>query len=232
VLEVTDRGERLRKPDKCSPELYNLMLKCWALEPINRPDFQKIYEILIEIKFAIFVAIKDHIPSSPFDMPINKGEKVIVIKETAFNTIYGQNMTSRKFGRCPKTVLDTSTSTVPSPPPRRTQFKVSDTAPLPVSIVGTLTNDGTKDKLNNILIRGKVKQIISTLDTNPKKSDEKTDTISKTPTGGVFVMPQPPSRKESSNSNLSNKKFVAPLERIKHTSSSTISVIFFSLFFG
>lgn len=33
-------------PENATPEMYRLMLKCWAYEPETRPHFDEIYSIV------------------------------------------------------------------------------------------------------------------------------------------------------------------------------------------
>ncbi|KAK9889571.1 hypothetical protein WA026_006943 [Henosepilachna vigintioctopunctata] len=40
------KGIRLMRPEICTDELYNLMLKCWSVNPDDRPSFQQIVEEL------------------------------------------------------------------------------------------------------------------------------------------------------------------------------------------
>uniref|UniRef100_A0A914YQQ4 non-specific protein-tyrosine kinase n=1 Tax=Panagrolaimus superbus TaxID=310955 RepID=A0A914YQQ4_9BILA len=115
VLQTTERGERLHKPDKCSQNLYELMLRCWTINPTDRPDFRLLYAILTKVNFATKIAIKDHKPSIPAEIAINKGDKFIVLEEVTPNTVLGQNVTSRQFGHCPKAALDMKTSVSPVP---------------------------------------------------------------------------------------------------------------------
>jgi len=39
-------GERLKQPDKCPPKIYTIMTSCWALQPKDRPNFEKIVQFL------------------------------------------------------------------------------------------------------------------------------------------------------------------------------------------
>jgi activated CDC42 kinase 1 len=52
ILEAIDKPnfQRLEQPECCPKEFYNLMLKCWAHDPLKRPKFSEIYSILPEIK--------------------------------------------------------------------------------------------------------------------------------------------------------------------------------------
>ena len=35
-------GRRLRKPEYCPPQLYDIMLQCWIIEEEDRPDFSEL----------------------------------------------------------------------------------------------------------------------------------------------------------------------------------------------
>lgn len=41
VLKFLENGGRLVKPEYCHQEIYDFMLKCWDLNPDNRPTFAK-----------------------------------------------------------------------------------------------------------------------------------------------------------------------------------------------
>ncbi len=43
---MIDLGERLKQPDKCPNKIYSLMTKCWELNPNDRPNFEKLVELL------------------------------------------------------------------------------------------------------------------------------------------------------------------------------------------
>ncbi|XP_055839367.1 focal adhesion kinase 1-like [Episyrphus balteatus] len=49
VIIKLDNGERLPLPNNCPPRLYSLMSQCWSYEPLKRPNFKNIKEILYEI---------------------------------------------------------------------------------------------------------------------------------------------------------------------------------------
>ncbi|NXG70179.1 ROS1 kinase, partial [Baryphthengus martii] len=50
VLHHVKAGGRLESPNSCPDDLYNLMMRCWAQEPQNRPTFSYIQEKLQEIR--------------------------------------------------------------------------------------------------------------------------------------------------------------------------------------
>ncbi|GMR49530.1 hypothetical protein PMAYCL1PPCAC_19725, partial [Pristionchus mayeri] len=43
------RGERMEKPDNCTDKLYEIMCKCWADLPSNRPTFTVLRKQLAEL---------------------------------------------------------------------------------------------------------------------------------------------------------------------------------------
>ncbi|XP_038068801.1 angiopoietin-1 receptor-like [Patiria miniata] len=42
-------GYRMPKPENCADEIYDVMLKCWHVQPSNRPSFSELVEILEEM---------------------------------------------------------------------------------------------------------------------------------------------------------------------------------------
>lgn len=44
--ERIDAGYRMPAPEGATPEVYRLMLKCWAYEPEARPHFDEIFSIV------------------------------------------------------------------------------------------------------------------------------------------------------------------------------------------
>uniref|UniRef100_A0A914DQZ0 Protein kinase domain-containing protein n=1 Tax=Acrobeloides nanus TaxID=290746 RepID=A0A914DQZ0_9BILA len=49
LLDFLESGERLSKPIYCPEEIYQVMLKCWRLQPEERPSFREICPIFIRI---------------------------------------------------------------------------------------------------------------------------------------------------------------------------------------
>ncbi|GMR39698.1 hypothetical protein PMAYCL1PPCAC_09893, partial [Pristionchus mayeri] len=52
ATELFDRlkgGERMVKPDNCSDQLYDIMLKCWSDNPSDRPSFTVLRKDLAEL---------------------------------------------------------------------------------------------------------------------------------------------------------------------------------------
>jgi activated CDC42 kinase 1 len=53
-LEKIDQdGERLRQPDHCPRDIYQLMLQCWAHKPQDRPTFEALKDFLVEVRLQL-----------------------------------------------------------------------------------------------------------------------------------------------------------------------------------
>ncbi|KAM4043716.1 proto-oncogene tyrosine-protein kinase ROS [Anomaloglossus baeobatrachus] len=50
VLHFVRSGQRMDSPDNCPDDMWNLMLKCWAQNPAQRPIFARIQKQLEELK--------------------------------------------------------------------------------------------------------------------------------------------------------------------------------------
>ncbi|KAJ7311392.1 hypothetical protein JRQ81_007012 [Phrynocephalus forsythii] len=48
--EAVEKGIRMSAPTQCPEEAYQLMLRCWAYEPQNRPNFSTLHQQLIAIQ--------------------------------------------------------------------------------------------------------------------------------------------------------------------------------------
>lgn len=46
ILKYLSDGHRLEKPNSLSDDIYNLMLRCWAQNPDDRPTFAEITDDL------------------------------------------------------------------------------------------------------------------------------------------------------------------------------------------
>jgi len=46
VVAMIERDERMEQPEGCSTSLYDIMLKCWEMEPNKRPTFQELRQCL------------------------------------------------------------------------------------------------------------------------------------------------------------------------------------------
>ncbi|KAM9477990.1 tyrosine-protein kinase Mer [Clarias gariepinus] len=46
IYDYLLEGHRLKQPNECLDELYSIMLSCWHADPVERPDFTKVKEML------------------------------------------------------------------------------------------------------------------------------------------------------------------------------------------
>ncbi|XP_060781351.1 tyrosine-protein kinase Mer [Neoarius graeffei] len=46
IYDYLLEGHRLKQPNDCLDELYSIMLSCWHADPVDRPDFTKVKEML------------------------------------------------------------------------------------------------------------------------------------------------------------------------------------------
>ena len=46
VLDEVKKGYQMPKPQNCPEEIYQIMKKCWNLNPEERPSFEELFETL------------------------------------------------------------------------------------------------------------------------------------------------------------------------------------------
>ncbi|XP_077327641.1 activated CDC42 kinase 1-like [Lithobates pipiens] len=79
ILAAIERGaERLECPEDCPHALYNVMLKCWAYIPKERPNFASLISLLQEVKPLEVKLLKE--VSNPNCPPLNAGDVVTIIE--------------------------------------------------------------------------------------------------------------------------------------------------------
>ncbi|CAI4228531.1 unnamed protein product [Auanema sp. JU1783] len=97
VLKLLDKGERLKKPDYCSDQIYDIISLCWNVHPDRRPKFTQLKGFLQEAQFNMAEVRELHMDSGENAMSIQIGDKIIVTQNTG--VIWkGQNLKTRKFG--------------------------------------------------------------------------------------------------------------------------------------
>lgn len=65
AIGVSSRGWRLPIPDNCPPQLADLMHRCWATDPKERPDFRAIHRTLNNFLLALPAPSSPSSSSSP-----------------------------------------------------------------------------------------------------------------------------------------------------------------------
>ncbi|KAK2852951.1 hypothetical protein Q7C36_008152 [Tachysurus vachellii] len=49
IYDYLLEGHRLKQPNDCLDELYNIMLSCWCADPVDRPDFTSVKQMLMNL---------------------------------------------------------------------------------------------------------------------------------------------------------------------------------------
>ena len=46
VIHLIENKQRLEKPYQCPDELYSIMMRCWEYDPLARPKFSQLNDII------------------------------------------------------------------------------------------------------------------------------------------------------------------------------------------
>merc|ERR1719319_1280359 len=107
ILKKIDRdGERLHQPPACPPDIYQLMLQCWARMPTDRPTFEALKDFLAETVPVIVRAKETFVEEGR--LAIEAGDKVYIIEGRSEHLMWkGQSQPSslrpagrRRAGAC------------------------------------------------------------------------------------------------------------------------------------
>eukprot|EP01114_Cavostelium_apophysatum_P001543 TRINITY_DN1133_c0_g1_i3.p1 TRINITY_DN1133_c0_g1~~TRINITY_DN1133_c0_g1_i3.p1 ORF type:complete len:1385 (+),score=262.55 TRINITY_DN1133_c0_g1_i3:75-4229(+) len=80
AADQVKEGYRLPKPEECPDEIYELMTRCWAAKPEDRPSFAKIHSILKEASEA-----------EEENLYSNRGESLGLYQITTASRVYHYN---------------------------------------------------------------------------------------------------------------------------------------------
>lgn len=106
ILRKIDReGERLHEPEATPSVMYDLMLRCWAREPSERPSFASLKDSLTSMVPSVMKALSD------FDevekMTIEQGDQIVIIDGRPENYWWkGQNQRTFQVGLFPRCLVD------------------------------------------------------------------------------------------------------------------------------
>ncbi|XP_040203142.1 activated CDC42 kinase 1-like [Rana temporaria] len=105
ILAAIERdSERLECPEDCSPDLYNVMMKCWAYIPKERPNFTSIISLLQEAK-PLEVRLLEEVNNSS-SLPLDPGDVVTIIEVGFDSKLWrGQNKRTLQIGLFPASVI-------------------------------------------------------------------------------------------------------------------------------
>ncbi|XP_028284951.1 non-receptor tyrosine-protein kinase TNK1 [Parambassis ranga] len=103
LWRVEREGERLEKPPDCPQELYAIMRKCWACNPVDRPSFTQLTTMVSEAKPAEVQATRDFSESRKLTLVAN--DLVTVIDHgLELSEWRGQNQRTLAVGWFPATL--------------------------------------------------------------------------------------------------------------------------------
>ncbi|XP_077327652.1 activated CDC42 kinase 1-like [Lithobates pipiens] len=105
ILAAIERhSERLECPEDCPLALYNVMMKCWAYIPKERPNFTSIISLLQEAK-PLQVRVVQEVDNFSC-LPLDAGDAVIFIEVGFEPKLWrGQNKRTLKIGPFPAGVI-------------------------------------------------------------------------------------------------------------------------------
>ncbi|XP_044012372.1 uncharacterized protein LOC122855227 isoform X2 [Aphidius gifuensis] len=106
ILKKIDRdGERLHEPDASPPAMFQLMLRCWARDPAERPTFAQLKDTLTGILPTVMKALNRF--DEPDKMHIENGDQIVIIDGRPENYWWkGQNQRTFHVGAFPRCLVD------------------------------------------------------------------------------------------------------------------------------
>lgn len=106
ILRKIDReGERLHEPEASPPQMYQLMLRCWARDPLERPSFTSLRESLTSMVPSVMKALNRFEETNK--MSIESGDQIVIIDGRPENYWWkGQNQRTFQVGFFPRCLVD------------------------------------------------------------------------------------------------------------------------------
>lgn len=106
ILRKIDReGERLHEPEAMPPYMYELMLRCWAREPSERPTFASLKDLLTSMVPSVMKALTSFEEAGK--MSIEPGDQIAIIDGRPENYWWkGQNQRTFQIAHFPRCLVD------------------------------------------------------------------------------------------------------------------------------
>ncbi|XP_015605227.1 tyrosine-protein kinase sid-3 [Cephus cinctus] len=106
ILRKIDReGERLHEPEASSPAIYQMMLRCWARDPLERPTFSSLKESLTVMVPTVMKALNRFEEADK--MSIEQGDQIAIIDGRPENYWWkGQNQRTFQIASFPRCLVD------------------------------------------------------------------------------------------------------------------------------
>uniref|UniRef100_A0A034V5D9 non-specific protein-tyrosine kinase n=1 Tax=Bactrocera dorsalis TaxID=27457 RepID=A0A034V5D9_BACDO len=100
ILEAIDAPnyQRLEQPDCCPQEYYTLMVKCWQDDPVKRPKFTEIYELLPDMKPEQLKAVVHCLEPKKDHLLYRQGDIITVLDRNTGTPFWKGVLTSGKTG--------------------------------------------------------------------------------------------------------------------------------------
>ncbi|CAK9818831.1 Activated Cdc42 kinase Ack [Anthophora quadrimaculata] len=105
LRKIDKEGERLHEPDATPPVMYQLMLRCWAKDPSERPTFASLRSSLTGMVPAVMKAV-NHFEEAD-KMTIEQGDQIVILDGRPENYWWkGQNQRTFQIGLFPRCLVD------------------------------------------------------------------------------------------------------------------------------
>ncbi|XP_011196238.1 activated Cdc42 kinase-like isoform X1 [Zeugodacus cucurbitae] len=100
ILEAIDAPnyQRLEQPDCCPQEYYTLMIKCWQDDPVKRPKFTEIYELLPDMKPEQLKAVVHCLEPKKDHLLYRQGDIITVLDRNTGTPFWKGVLTTGKTG--------------------------------------------------------------------------------------------------------------------------------------
>lgn len=101
LRKIEKDGERLYQPEACPPEIYAILLQCWARNPQERPTFAALKEFFRKNTTPVMKALGKL--DEPDKLKVQEGDEIAIIEGSA--DLYwwkGQNLKTFDIGRFPR----------------------------------------------------------------------------------------------------------------------------------
>lgn len=100
ILEAIDKPnfQRLEQPECCPKEYYTLMLKCWNHEPLKRPKFSEISQLLPDMKPEQLKTVTQLAEAKKDHLVYRQGEIITVLDKASSSPYWLGVLNSGKVG--------------------------------------------------------------------------------------------------------------------------------------
>ena len=80
ILSAIDQeGQRLECPEACPIEVYNIMQKCWAHNPEDRPAFDQLVSCLPDLMPQLLITVSENHNNEKSLLNFNRNDVIILL---------------------------------------------------------------------------------------------------------------------------------------------------------